>query len=71
MDLADAGIRLARALGDATSSTAQDIERGKQTEIESLNGYVVRRAQELGVPAPVNHTLYALVKLLEERPAQS
>jgi 2-dehydropantoate 2-reductase len=50
---------------DALSSTAQDIARGKLTEIDSLNGYIVRRASELGTPAPVNGTLHALVKLLE------
>jgi 2-dehydropantoate 2-reductase len=48
------------------SSTAQDIALGRRTEIDSLNGYVVRRGRELGVPTPVNQTLYALVKLLEE-----
>jgi 2-dehydropantoate 2-reductase len=31
-----------------------------------LNGYVVRRGEELGVATPVNRTLHALVKLLEE-----
>lgn len=68
LDLPATALELARSLGDATSSTAQDIERGKRTEIDSLNGYIVRRAAELGVPAPVNQTLSALVKLLEERP---
>jgi 2-dehydropantoate 2-reductase len=49
------------------SSTAQDINRGKRTEIDSLNGYISRRGTELGIPTPVNHALYALVKLLENR----
>jgi 2-dehydropantoate 2-reductase len=31
-----------------------------------LNGYVSRRGKELGVPTPVNSTLHALVKLLED-----
>jgi 2-dehydropantoate 2-reductase len=53
--------------GSATSSTAQDIAHSRRTEMDSLNGYVARRGDELGVPTPVNHTLYALVKLLEER----
>ena len=65
-DLAAAGLKLAHDLGEATSSTAQDIARGKRTEIDALNGFVARRGTELGVPTPVNHTLYALVKLLEE-----
>jgi 2-dehydropantoate 2-reductase len=65
-DLAAVALKFARDVGDATSSTAQDIERGKRTEIDSLNGYVVRLGAKLGVPTPVNYTLYALVKLLEE-----
>jgi len=66
LDLLAAGVKMAKDLGDATSSTAQDIARGKRTEIDALNGYVARRGAELGVPTPVNHTLFALVKLLEE-----
>jgi 2-dehydropantoate 2-reductase len=58
--------QLGRAIAGALSSTAQDIERGKRTEIDALNGYIARRGTELGVPAPVNQTLHALVKLLEE-----
>lgn len=66
VDLVAAGLKLAEALGEATSSTAQDIVRGKRTEIASLNGYVVKRGQELGIATPVNFTLYALVSLLEQ-----
>jgi len=65
-DFVAAGIELAKNLGPATSSTAQDIQRGKRTEIDSLNGLIARRGAELGVPTPVNHTLYSLIKLLEE-----
>jgi 2-dehydropantoate 2-reductase len=65
-DLASTALKVAEALGEATSSTAQDIARGKRTEMDSLNGYLVRRGRELGVPVPVNFTLYALMKLLEE-----
>jgi 2-dehydropantoate 2-reductase len=53
--------------GSATSSTEQDIARGRRTEMDSLNGYVALRGAELGVPTVVNRTLYALVKLLEEK----
>ena len=58
------------AMPEAVSSTAQDIARGKPTEIDSLNGFLVRRGAELVVPTPVNETLYSLVKLLE-RPASA
>jgi 2-dehydropantoate 2-reductase len=51
---------------EAVSSTAQDLARGRKTEIDALNGHVARRGAELGVPAPVNQTLHALVKLVED-----
>jgi 2-dehydropantoate 2-reductase len=54
------------AMPEALSSTAQDIARGKPTEIDSLNGFLVRRGAELSVPTPVNQTLYSLVKMLEQ-----
>jgi 2-dehydropantoate 2-reductase len=57
------------AIPEATSSTAQDIARGKPTEIDSLNGFLVRRGAELIVPTPINETLYSLVKLLEQAPS--
>ena len=64
--LVEAAFRLGEAMREATSSTAHDVQRGKCTEIDSLNGYVARRGAELAVPTPVNQTLHALVKLLEE-----
>ncbi len=64
-DLMALGLKLAASLGPATSSTAQDIERGRPTEIDSLNGFITRRGAELGIPTPVNQTLWALVKLRE------
>jgi 2-dehydropantoate 2-reductase len=60
-------LKIATQMGEAFSSTAQDMQRGKRTEIDSLNGYIARRGAELGVPTPVNHALYALVKLAEGR----
>jgi 2-dehydropantoate 2-reductase len=60
-------MKIATQMAEALSSTAQDMNRGKRTEIDSLNGYISRRGAELGVPTPVNHALYALVKLVEGR----
>jgi 2-dehydropantoate 2-reductase len=59
--------KIATQMAEALSSTAQDMNRGKRTEIDSLNGYVSGRGAELGVPTPVNHALYTLVKLAEGR----
>jgi 2-dehydropantoate 2-reductase len=64
-DILERLIQFAVKMGAVTSSTAQDIGRGKHTEIDSLNGYVVRRGAALGVPTPVNQTLTALLKLIE------
>jgi 2-dehydropantoate 2-reductase len=66
-DILEALIQFALKMGPVTSSTAQDIARGKHTEIDSLNGYVVQRGAALGVPTPVNHTLTALLKLIETK----
>ncbi|MBL0424814.1 ketopantoate reductase family protein [Ramlibacter alkalitolerans] len=49
------------------SSTAQDLARHKPTEIDYLNGYVVRRGQALGIATPANRVLWALVKLMESK----
>jgi 2-dehydropantoate 2-reductase len=57
---------LAQKMPAATSSTAQDIARGRPTEIDSLNGYVARRGAALGIPTPVSEILVTLVKLLED-----
>jgi 2-dehydropantoate 2-reductase len=57
--------RIAVGMPGQLSSTAQDIARGKPTEIDHLNGFIARRGAELGVATPVNQALFALVKLLE------
>ncbi len=57
--------KLAPAMPAQLSSTAQDLARGKPSEIDHLNGFIARRGAELGVSVPVNRTLHALVKLAE------
>jgi len=57
--------RIAPAMPAQLSSTAQDMARGKPSEIDHLNGFVARRGCELGVPTPANQALHALVKLVE------
>ena len=51
------------------SSMAQDHARGRRSEIDHLNGYVVQRGQALGVPTPVNRCLQFAIRLLEDRAA--
>ena len=52
------------------SSMLQDVLRGVETEIEVINGSVMREGAARGVPTPVNATLYGLVKALQESRAQ-
>jgi 2-dehydropantoate 2-reductase len=62
----DAALRgIPKTMPTQYSSTAQDLARGKLSEIDHLNGLVVRRGEALGVPTPANRVLFVLVKLLE------
>jgi 2-dehydropantoate 2-reductase len=65
----DAAVRkIAETVPGQYSSTAQDLARGKRSEIDHLNGLIVRRGAALGVATPVNRLLHALVKLIETKP---
>ncbi len=59
---------IARTMPTQLSSTAQDLMRGKRSEIDHLNGYVVQRGAALGVATPVNRVLLTLVRALESHP---
>ena len=68
----DAAVRnIAETMQSQYSSTAQDLARGKHTEIDYLNGFIVRRGEALGVATPVNRVMWALVKLLESKSASA
>ena len=61
-----AAMKIATQMADAFSSTAQDLNRGRPTEIDALNGYIVRQGAALAVPVPINGALFTLVKLAEQ-----
>jgi len=66
----DAAIRkIVQTMPNQFSSTAQDLARGRRSEIDYLNGLIVRRGEALGIATPANRVLWALVKLLESRQA--
>jgi len=56
---------IAASMPGQRSSTAQDLALAKPSEIEHLNGYVVRRGKALGVATPVNQALLVLVRMAE------
>lgn len=57
--------RILQATRTNKTSMLQDIERGRRTEIESMNGALARRARQKGIPAPVNQLMADLVRALE------
>jgi 2-dehydropantoate 2-reductase len=64
----DAAVRkIAETMPGQYSSTAQDVARHKPSEIDHLNGYVMRRGAARGVPTPANRVLHTLVKAIERR----
>jgi 2-dehydropantoate 2-reductase len=65
----DALLALTRTMPKQTSSTAQDLARGRPTEIDYLNGYVVRKGREARIATPVNLVLTTLVRMAEPRAA--
>jgi 2-dehydropantoate 2-reductase len=58
-------LNVAKATGRNRSSMGQDVDRKHRTEIDAINGAIVRLGYELGIPTPVNWTLTKLVKTLE------
>jgi len=65
-DLVARARRVAELTAANKSSMLQDVERGRRTEIDSICGEIVQRGLARGIDAPVNLTLRALVKGIEE-----
>ena len=56
---------VARRYGRLRSSMLQSLERGRKSEIDFLNGYVVRKAREVDVAVPVNEVLVRMINEIE------
>lgn len=56
-------LSISRSMAGQRSSTAQDVARGKPSEIDYINGHVVREGERLGIAVPANRVLHALVRL--------
>lgn len=65
-DPVDKVLAIAVATAENRSSMLQDLSGGRVTEIEAINGAVVREGFRRGVPTPVNRTLTMLIKTLEK-----
>jgi 2-dehydropantoate 2-reductase len=69
-DLLEQILKIPAAMPNQKSSTAQDLARGKPSEIDFLNGHIVRKGAELGIPTPTNRALQVMVKLAEVKHRQ-
>jgi 2-dehydropantoate 2-reductase len=58
-------VEAGRQLGAGRPSLLQDVLKGRRTEVDYLNGYVVRRGRAVGIPTPTNEAIVALAKRLE------
>jgi len=59
--------RLVPSTAHHRSSMLQDLERGRRTEIEAINGCIWRYGREAGIPTPVNATMTRLIRFRERR----
>ena len=60
-----ANASIASTMATQVSSTAQDLARGKMTEIDFLNGYIVELGKRHGITTPYNESVHVLVKMME------
>ncbi len=65
-DIADQVFKVARATSPNRSSMGQDVDNRRQTEIDAINGAIVRMAKKKGIQVPVNQTLTALIKTMQQ-----
>ncbi len=64
-DAVDLVFKVAGATAVNRSSMGQDVDNRRQTEIAAINGFIVREAKRLGLQAPVNFALTALIETLQ------
>ncbi len=62
-----ATVEVCRATATNISSMRQDVLKKKRTEIDAINGAVVKEAAELKIPAPANESLVLRIKDIEKR----
>ena len=64
-DAVDIVFKVAEATAVNRSSMGQDVDNKRQTEITTINGFIVREAKRLGIEVPINFALTALIQTLE------
>lgn len=59
-------LEVCKATAENIASMLQDVLRHGMTEVDYINGAIVREGKKLGIPTPVNHTLTSLVRAIQE-----
>jgi 2-dehydropantoate 2-reductase len=59
-------IEVCQATAGNIASMLQDVLKEKLTEVDAINGAIVREGDKLGIPTPVNLTLTSLVQAIQE-----
>jgi 2-dehydropantoate 2-reductase len=65
------GTKSSARSNDQRPSMAQDIQKGRRTEIDFLNGLIVDRGRELGIPAPTHERIVEVVRKVERGELQA
>jgi 2-dehydropantoate 2-reductase len=58
-------IERGRSVGAGRPSLLQDVLKGRRTEVDHLNGYVVAKGREVGVPTPINQAIVEVTHRVE------
>ncbi len=67
LDMSERVIKATQEIRDIHTSMYDDWKAGRRTEIDSLNGFIVQKGRELGIPTPVNEALTAMIKTMTEK----
>lgn len=67
LDMSERVVKATQEIRDIHTSMYDDWKAGRRTEIDYLNGFIVRKGRELGIPTPVNEALTAMIKTVTEK----
>ena len=55
-----------KTIGTGRPSLAQDLLKGRSTEVDYLNGYIVNKGKQVNIPTPVNESIVELTREIEK-----
>lgn len=67
LDMPERVVKATQEIRDIHTSMYDDWKAGRRTEIDFLNGFIVQKGRELGIPTPVNEALTAMIKTITEK----